>query len=44
LAAGQTPQEIAAEYPELQLEDVFECLRYAAWLASGRNVEIPPAA
>lgn len=44
LASGQTPQTVADEYPELELEDVFECLRYAAWLASGRSVEIPPAA
>ena len=44
LAAGQTAQEVAAEYPELTVDDVLECLRYAAWLASGRAVEIPPAA
>jgi uncharacterized protein (DUF433 family) len=44
LAAGQTPEQVLAEYPELQLEDIHECLRYAAWLASGREVELPPAA
>ena len=44
LAAGRTPEEIVAEYPELEVEDVRECLRYAAWLASGRRVELPPAA
>jgi uncharacterized protein (DUF433 family) len=44
LADGQTPQQIADEYPELEVEDIAECLRYAAWLASGRSVEIPPAA
>jgi uncharacterized protein (DUF433 family) len=44
LAAGRTPREVADEYPELELEDVHECLRYAAWLASGRQIELPPAA
>lgn len=44
LASGQTTAQILADYPELEAEDVSECLRYAAWLASGRTVEIPPAA
>lgn len=44
LAAGQRPEDVIAEYPELELEDIRECLRYAAWLASGRRVEMPPAA
>jgi uncharacterized protein (DUF433 family) len=44
LAAGQSAQQVVAEYPELELEDVAECLRYAAWLASGRSVELSPAA
>ena len=44
LAAGRAAQEIVDEYPELEVEDVRECLRYAAWLASGRRVELPPAA
>lgn len=44
LAAGRTPEEIVAEFPELELDDIRECLRYAAWLASGRRVELPPAA
>jgi uncharacterized protein (DUF433 family) len=30
LAAGQQPQQIVAEYPELEIEDIAECLRYAA--------------
>jgi uncharacterized protein (DUF433 family) len=44
LAAGQTSQQIVGEYPELEVEDVLECLRYAAWLASGRVIDLPPAA
>jgi uncharacterized protein (DUF433 family) len=44
LAAGQSAAQIVAEYPELEAEDILECLRYAAWLASGRSVDLPPAA
>jgi uncharacterized protein (DUF433 family) len=44
LAAGQSAEQVTTEYPELEIEDVRECLRYAAWLASGRHVDLPPAA
>jgi uncharacterized protein (DUF433 family) len=44
LADGKTATEIVDEFPELELEDIGECLRYAAWLASGRAFELPPAA
>lgn len=44
LAAGRTSDQIVDEFPELEHEDVVECLRYAAWLASGRTVELPSAA
>ena len=44
LADGKTSTEIVDEFPELELEDIGECLRYAAWLASGRAFELPPAA
>ncbi len=44
LAAGQSADQIVAEYPELEVDDVRDCLRYAAWLASGRRVDLPPAA
>jgi len=44
LADGKSPAEIIDEFPELEVEDVNECLRYAAWLASGRVLEITPAA
>ena len=44
LAAGRTAGEIVGEFPELELDDVAECLRYAAWLASARFVDVPPAA
>jgi uncharacterized protein (DUF433 family) len=44
LADGKTAPEIIDEFPELEPQDVAECLRYAAWLASGRALELPPAA
>ncbi len=44
ITAGETPAEIVEEFPELELADIGECLSYAAWLASGRTVAIPPAA
>lgn len=43
LAAGRTPQQVVEEFPELEPADIRECLRYAAWLASGRSV-VPPSA
>lgn len=30
LAAGMTPQEILADYPELEAEDIRACLEFAA--------------
>ena len=44
LAAGRTPEQVVAEFPELELEDIADCLRYAAWLASGRTISLPSAA
>ncbi|MEZ4650199.1 MAG: DUF433 domain-containing protein [Candidatus Eisenbacteria bacterium] len=44
LADGKTVAEIVDEFPELESDDVSECLRYAAWLASGRAIDLPPAA
>lgn len=43
-ASGQSPAEIVAEYPELEPDDVAACLRFAAWLASGRALEMPRVA
>lgn len=34
LADGATTQEILGDHPELELEDVQQCLGFAAWLAS----------
>lgn len=44
LAGGKTTDQIIEEFPELEPDDILECLRYAAWLASRRSVLVPPAA
>lgn len=44
LAAGKTPAQVVDAFPELEVEDVAECLNYAAWLASGRTIDLPSAA
>jgi len=40
LALGKTPQQIVADYPELEIEDINEAIKYAAWLASERTIYI----
>lgn len=44
LASGRTTEQIVDEFPELEKEDIRDALRYAAWLASGRTIEVPSAA
>ena len=44
LAAGESAEDVVAAYPELEIEDVRACLQYAAWLAAGRSMNLPPAA
>jgi hypothetical protein len=41
--AGHTIEELLADYPYLQREDILQALRYAAWLAEEREVSLPPA-
>lgn len=33
LASGMGPAEIVRAYPELEEEDIKQCMEYAAWLA-----------
>ena len=40
LAAGMTREDILAEYPDLQPEDIRQSLEYVAWLA---REEVLPA-
>jgi uncharacterized protein (DUF433 family) len=40
LAAGETRDQILANYPYLETEDIDEALRYAAFLAEDESVEL----
>ena len=44
LAGGLTEREIVAEYPDLQTEDVRQCLRFAAASAMERELPLPYSA
>jgi uncharacterized protein (DUF433 family) len=41
LAGGLSEREIFAEYPDLQTEDIRECLRFAAASALERELLLP---
>jgi uncharacterized protein (DUF433 family) len=43
LAGGMTEVEIVSEYPDLQTEDIRECLRFAAASAMERELPLPRA-
>jgi uncharacterized protein (DUF433 family) len=43
IGAGATIDELLAEYPYLTRDDVLEALRYAAWLAQEREIDLPLA-
>lgn len=40
VASGQTIDELLAEYPYLEREDILEALSYAAWRAEEREVPL----
>ena len=40
LAGGMTEQEILADYPDLQIDDIRECLRFAAVSAMERDLPV----
>lgn len=42
IGAGRTMDELLADYPYLEREDVLEALRYAAWRVQEREVELAP--
>ena len=44
LAGGMTEPEILAGYPDLQAEDIRECLRFAADCAMERELAVPRSA
>lgn len=41
LAAGLSIEEILAAYPELEIEDVQQAIKYAAWIVSDQFRLIP---
>lgn len=40
VGAGHTLDEILADYPYLEREDILQALRYAAWRADEREVAL----
>ena len=44
LAGGMTEAEILTDYPSLELDDIRECLRYAAASAMERELVLPRSA
>jgi uncharacterized protein (DUF433 family) len=43
IGAGTTIDQLLGAYPYLQREDVFEALRYAAWRAQEREIDLTAA-
>lgn len=43
IGAGRSIDELLADYPYLEREDVMQALRYAARLAEGREVDLATA-
>jgi uncharacterized protein (DUF433 family) len=41
IGAGHTIDELLADYPYLEREDIMQALRYAAWRAEEREVNLP---
>lgn len=42
IGAGRTIEQLLADYPYLERDDVLQALRYAAWRAEEREVELQP--
>ncbi len=40
IGAGRTLDELLADYPYLEREDLLQALRYAAWRTEEREVEL----
>jgi uncharacterized protein (DUF433 family) len=43
IGAGHSVDEILADYPYLEREDIMQALRYAAWRVEEREVVLAPA-
>ena len=42
IGAGRSVDEILADYPYLEREDIMQALRYAAWRSEEREVILAP--
>ncbi|MDR1352305.1 MAG: DUF433 domain-containing protein [Treponema sp.] len=40
IGAGQSVDDLLAEFPYLEREDILQSLQYAAWLAGGRELAL----
>lgn len=43
IGAGRSIDDILADYPYLEREDILQALRYAAWRAEEREIELAGA-
>ena len=43
IAEGGSIDDLLADYPYLEREDILEALRYAAWLASEHEIDLEHA-
>ncbi|QNI33603.1 DUF433 domain-containing protein [Alloacidobacterium dinghuense] len=43
IGEGRSIEEILADYPYIEREDILQALRYAAWLAEEREVTLASA-
>ena len=43
IGSGRSIEELLAEYPYLEREDILQALRYAAWRAEEREIVLPEA-
>ncbi|WP_296817669.1 DUF433 domain-containing protein [Thiobacillus sp.] len=43
IGAGRSIEEVLADYPYLEREDIMQALRYAAWRAEEREVTLASA-
>lgn len=43
IGAGRSIDDVLADYPYLEREDILQALRYAAWLAEEREVVLSTA-
>ena len=43
IGAGRSVEDVLADYPYLEREDIMQALRYAAWRAEEHEVMLTPA-